>query len=142
MGNKSNQKSDPLQELEQRHKNQKLSFSFEFYDFKNKKYSLLKWSNEQILNTIARLKDINTKTFNEMRKQSRVYSFGEVDWSRTIFPRGFTNPMVNNLPAFHFALLGVNGQLARVFGGYAQGIFYIVWFDLNHEIWSTPLKHT
>lgn len=142
MANKNNQNSNPFKELENRLKNQKISFSFEYYDAKNEKYSFLKWSKDQILETIARLKDISSKTFNEMRKDSRVYSFSEVIWERTIFPKGFTNPTVNSLQAFHFGLLGVNRQLARVFGAYARGVFYIVWFDLNHEIWPTPLKNT
>lgn len=49
---------------------------------------------------------------------------------------------MNLLEPFHFALLGVNGQLTRVFGAYSSGTFYIVWFDLDHMIWPSELKHT
>lgn len=77
-----------------------------------------------------------------MFKERATYHFGEVDWKKTIKKDGFPNPAVNQLQAFHFALLGVNGQLTRVFGAYSSGIFYVVWFDLNHEIWPVELRNT
>lgn len=134
--------SGPSQEFENRLKNDKLSFSFEYYDAGHEEYCLSAWNKEQILKTLGRLKDISTKTFNEMQRDRRVYHFGEVFWEKTIHKTGFDNPSVNRLPAFHFALLGVNGQLARVYGAYSQGVFYIVWFDLTHKIWPTPLRNT
>lgn len=121
---------------------QKVRFSFEYYDSSEDKYCLSCWGQTYVKAVLGRLKEINCLSFNELMRQSKVLHFGEVDWSRTIKPDGFTNTEVNKLTPFHFALLGVNGQKARVFGAYSEGVFYIVWFDFEHEIWPTPLKHT
>lgn len=119
----------------------KLKFSFEYYDCSGK-YCISDWSQEKIKKTLVRLKDVNTKSFSELSRQRGVYHFGEVDWSATIEKRGFPDKKVNNLSPFHFALLGVNNQLTRVFGAYSTGVFYIVWFDLEHKIWPTEKRNT
>jgi hypothetical protein len=89
-----------------------------------------------------RLKEINGKTFNELIQQQTVYHFKPVPWEKTTKPKGFENKALEALEPYHFALLGVNGQLARVFGAYSSGIFYVVWFDLEHKIWPSVLRHT
>ncbi|MBU0580865.1 MAG: hypothetical protein KKA19_06780 [Candidatus Margulisbacteria bacterium] len=123
-------------------KNKNIKFSFEFYDTGESKYCISKWKEHQILETLKRLKDINQKTFYEMSTGGRTYHFHPVCWESTVEKKGFSNLKVNQLEAFQFGLLGVNGQKARVFGGYADNTFYIVWFDLEHKIWPTFKKHT
>lgn len=120
---------------------QNLKFSFEYYD-ESGKYCLSSWSGEQIKMGLKRLKEISSKSFFGLQNESKVYHFNEVIWEKTIEKNGFPDSRTKNLSAFHFALLGVNGQLTRVYGAYSQGVFYIVWFDLNHDIWPTLLKHT
>lgn len=120
----------------------KLRFSFEYYDKTSNEYCLSCWDQQQIRNTLLQLQDICTKSFKDLLNESRVRHFSQVDWKQTTKKDGFPDKRVNNLPAFHFALLGVNKQLARVFGAYSEGTFYIVWFDLNHDIWPSPLKNT
>lgn len=115
----------------------KLRFSFEFYDTSSNEFCLSRWTQEQIRLTLTRLLEISSKTFHELSREKKVLHFHEVIWERTIKTSGFPNKEANKLHAFQFALLGVNGQLARVFGAYAENVFYIVWFDLNHEIWPT-----
>ena len=140
----SRHKNKPQQVIPQISSNsQKIRFSFEYYDDRQvNNYCISNWNSIQIKKTMNRLKDISLKSYNDLLRENRVYHFVEVDWSSTKEKLGFPYTGVNALQAFHFALLGVNGQMARVYGAYYQGIFYIVWFDLNHEIWETPLKHT
>lgn len=121
--------------------NEKIKFSFEFYDCSGR-YCMSVWSPQEIKKALERLKDINTKSFNDLSRGRSVYHFGEVDWDRTIEKNGFPDQRIKSLPSFHFALLGVNNQLARVYGAYSTGIFYIVWFDLKHTIWPTSKKNT
>lgn len=121
--------------------NKNIKFSFEFYDCSGK-YCLSCWPQEKIKKTLERLKDINAKTYKDIMIGRGVYHFGEVDWSKTIEKNGFPDKRIAGLPAFHFSLLGVNNQLARIFGAYSADIFYIVWFDLNHIIWPTEKKNT
>lgn len=120
----------------------KIKFSFEYYDTDGPKYCISNWNEKEIRLALTRLKDVNSKSYLQLVGSRRVYHFGEVDWTKTKEPRGFPNLNVNRLPPFHFALLGVNGQLARVYGAFSTGTFYIVWFDLNHEIWPTLLRYT
>lgn len=122
-------------------KTQKIKFSFEYYDTSNK-YCLSSWSVDRIKKTLDRLKNVNTKTFNDLRRERYVYHFSEVIWEKTIEKNGFPDSRTKHLPAFHFSLLGVNDQLARVYGVFSEDTFYVVWFDLDHKIWPTPLKNT
>ncbi|MBU1088512.1 hypothetical protein KKA02_01355 [Patescibacteria group bacterium] len=122
--------------------NEKIRFSFEYYDKSSSNYCLSCWSQKDIRSTLLRLQDVCTKSFNHLNRERRVYHFSEVIWEKTIKKTGFPNRGVNQLPAFHFALLGINNQKARVYGAYSASTFYIVWFDLNHEIWPVKLKHT
>lgn len=119
----------------------KLRFSFEYYDTACDEFCLSRFKPDQIRKALARLKDINSKTYLELRKGRRVYHFNQVDWGQTI-KKGFPDSRLEEWPAFHFALVGVNRQKARVFGALYLDTFYIVWFDLNHEIWPSPLRYT
>lgn len=121
---------------------QKIKFSFEYYDLSRPEYCLSEWQTEQIKKALERLKDINTKSFLDLRKDRVVYHFGEVIWEKTIEKNGFTDPRLKPMAPFHFSLLNVNGQKTRVYGAYSEGTFYIVWFDLEHIIWPSFLRNT
>ncbi len=137
MGSKKPKENIPSPQLP----NQKLKFSFEYYD-ESEKYCLSHFSQKQIKTTLTRLKEISTKTFQELKKDRRIYHFTEVDWQKTVEKNGFPDNRLNRLSPFHFALLGVHGQRTRVFAAYAENTLYIVWFDLEHKIWPSQLKHT
>lgn len=122
--------------------NEKIRFSFEYYDKTSSDFCLSSWTQTQIRKALLRLQDICTRSFNDLTRERYVYHFGEVIWGETIKKSGFPDSRVNQLPAFHLALLGVNGQKTRVYGAFSTGTFYVVWFDLNHDIWPVKLKHT
>lgn len=120
----------------------KLKFSFEFYDTDNDEYCISKWDQAQIRRTLTYFKDVSIKSINDLRRGRQTYHFSEVIWEKTIKRQGFPIAAANNLPPYHLALVGVNGQKARVYGALYTNIFYIIWFDLKHLIWPTPLKNT
>lgn len=122
--------------------NEKIKFSFEYYDKSSNDYCLSCWGQEYVRSALLRLQEVCTKSFNDLNRERKVYHFREVVWEKTIKKTGFPDSKVNQLSAFHFALLGINNQKARVYGAFSAGTFYIVWFDLNHEIWPVDLKHT
>jgi hypothetical protein len=122
--------------------NEKIRFSFEYYDKSSSDYCLSCWGQKQVRSALLRLQEVCTKSFNDLSRERKVYHFNEVNWEKTTKKTGFPDSRVNQLQAFHFALLGINNQKARVYGAYSAGTFYIVWFDLNHEIWPVELKHT
>lgn len=139
MGNKKKaQKSIPQPQFPE---GKNLKFSFEYYDTKNSRYCLSNFTKKQILRTMTCLKDICTKTYNDLRTGTKTYRFHSVDWTKTTENK-FPYTKINQLEAFQFGLVGVNQQKARVFGAYNGNIFYIVWFDLEHNIWPSFKKHT
>jgi hypothetical protein len=100
------------------------------------------WDKEQIKESLGRLKDINQKNYNELWSNKAVLHFHPVIWEETTEKKGFPYKQANDMEAFQFSLLGINHQKARVYGAYSGDTFYIVWFDLNHEIWPTFKKWT
>lgn len=135
-------KGKPEKESESAIPRGKLNFSFEFFDTETTKYCLSNGTPEQIKAALARLKETNGKTLLELLRESKVRHFHEVDWDQTTEPDGFPDPRAMEMQAFQFALLGVNGQLTRVYGALSRDTFYIVWIDWNHEIWPSLKKHT
>ena len=88
-----------------------------------------------------RLKEINAKTWNEMAKQAKGYHFHPVDWKQTTEKRYPSNAAMQ-MQQFQFSLVGINDGKARVYGSYSDGVFYVVWFDLEHKIWPSFKKNT
>lgn len=123
-----------------------ISFSFEYYDTSAESlFCLSDWGKESIKHTLGRLRDICQKTLYEMQQQRKVYHFTPTDWSKSkMYPKGFPEHIgaLNNLDPFHFAVLGLNQQKARVFGAVSGSTFYIVWFDYDHDVLPYKLKHT
>lgn len=117
-----------------------LHFSFRYYDLSCSDYCISRWNERQIRRTLEILKDVSSRTYEDLWRDRRVYHFAEVIWQRTTKPLGYEELGIENLPAFHLGLLGVNGQKARLYGAYSTGVFYAIWFDLNHEIWPSPLR--
>lgn len=120
----------------------KLRFSFEFYDTERPAYCLSSWPSPDVQRALACLKDLSAKTIQELLTQRRVYHFYETPWERTVEPQGFPDQRANEFDPYHFALIGVNRQKARVFGAVSGDTFYIVWFDYEHQILPVKLKHT
>ena len=116
----------------------KLAFSFEFYD--SKEYCLSEWEKEKIRLALVRLGEINSKTLGEIMQQRKTLHFYETDWAKTIKKNGFSRDVPGE--PYHFGLPGLNGQKARVYGSVSGSIFYVVWFDFDHEIWPTFKRHT
>lgn len=120
----------------------KIKFSFEYYDIDDDEYCMSCWSSEQIKKSLKRLREINEKSFNELTRERRVFHFYQVRWEKTTKPNGFPDQRLKLLAPYHFALLSVNQKKARVYGAFSSGVFYIVWFDLEHNIWPIAKKNT
>lgn len=120
----------------------KITFSFEFFDTNTDRYCLSNGTPEQIKAVMLRLRQINEKTLHELLAERKVSHFHPIDWDKTTEQGGFPDARANAMEPFQFALLGVNGQLTRVYGGLYRDTFYIVWIDWNHEIWPSLKRHT
>lgn len=119
-----------------------LKFSFKYYDTQCNDFCISTWGKDKISATLKALQDINNKTYSDLLQGSAVYHFHQVYWEQTTKKQGFPSVQANQFDAFQFALIGVNGQKARVYGALAKSTFYVVWFDLEHNIWPSFKKHT
>jgi hypothetical protein len=125
-------------------KSPNLSFSFQYYDTDNNaQYCLSDWAQADIKYTLSRLKEMCSKPIIEMIGK-QTYHFFQTNWGTTIYKDGFPDPIkaLNELEPFHFSIVGLNNQKARVFGALSGSTFYIAWFDYEHKILPVALKHT
>lgn len=119
-----------------------MRFSFEYYDLASTRYCLSQADPGQVRTIMERLGQINAKTFQELSRENKVWHFHPVDWEKTREKRGFPARALDDFEPFQIALLGVNGQLTRMYGAYSANVFYVVWFDLHHAIWPSHLRNT
>jgi hypothetical protein len=111
-------------------------FSFRYYDTtKESKWCMSCWDNKYIKPALAAFKEINNNKRTTLKGHS--WHFHPVDWKSTIYKNGFSDTLLKNMEAWQVALPSVNTTLTRIFGVVQNNIFYIVWFDLNHEICPT-----
>jgi len=77
-------------------------------------------------------------------KGRKTYHFYPTNWSSTAYKDGFPGPLdaLNALEPFHFGIVGLNNQRARIFGALSGSTFYIAWFDYEHDIIPVALSHT
>jgi hypothetical protein len=115
-------------------------FSFKYYD-NNEKWCISCWKKDEIKTALKRFQEINNNQV-PILKIGKTWHFHPIRWEETIYPKGFTNPLLNEMEAWQIALPSVKKSLTRVYGVIQQNIFYIVWFDLNHDICPTTLKNT
>jgi hypothetical protein len=121
---------------------EKIKFSFKYYDVSGKKYCISCESKKNIAKALSCLREISQKTYNEISNNRRTYRFHSVDWNETTEKSGFPDTETKELNAYQFSLVGVNSSKARIFGVYAENVFNIVWFDWEHKIYLNPLKNT
>ena len=133
----------PLPTGESKTLNRELLFSFKYYDETNsQQFCLSKFSSDQVRIAMERLREVSAKTLNDVRQQRQFFHFHEVDWAQTTIKDGFGNRELQQLQSFQFSLANVNEQKTRVYGAMSETTFYVVWFDLNHQIWPSFKKHT
>ena len=114
-----------------------LTFSFAYYDVnKERGYCLSSWPEQEIAQSLVRLREISTMSRPQLTQGGKTYRFHPVDWEETTEKGGFPTGVPAYMEPYQFALVGVNGKKARVFGGVYKNTFYIVWFDHDHKIWE------
>jgi hypothetical protein len=118
-----------------------IKFSFRCYD-ESGKFCLSKWEKEDVSKVLKRLKELNRKTYGELHREKTVYHFHPVDWNTTTEKSGYADNYLKDKEPFQIALIGINNQKARMYGAFERNIFYIVWFDFEHLITPSVLKHT
>jgi len=129
--------SDKLNKIKQ----DKPTFAFDFLSLKNSRFcfnSNLIAGVKEYQRIFQGFKTISTKTYDELSKD-RSYHFHEVDFDDTTIPHSdFLKCLVsdtskinidNSPTVYQFKVF----EEARVFGFIYRSVFYLVFFDRNHD---------
>lgn len=115
-----------------------IRFSFKYLDSEHDKFHLKNVDNKYLEILLDRLKAISSMKINEFRmagnKSLRSHS---IDWNETTEPQGFThlkNEQLRQCEPWQFEL--TSNKHGRVHGILLDEIFYVVWFDPKHELYS------
>ena len=113
-------------------------FSFKFYDPNHPDFHSRDRSPEYFAALLGRLKDLSTSHINEFtrRKSNQTTRFHPIDFTEDrVKADGFGMPGWDmNDDAWQFSL-GAN-ENGRVHGFLIEDVFYIVWLDPNHRLYS------
>ena len=113
-------------------------FSFKYLDLLgNPKFSIAGCGESYLAKLLLRLKDLSRITYNEfVSSQSSALRSHKIYWPKTTEPNGFTclNAELRQQQAFQFEISA--NEHGRVHGFLVSNIFYIVWLDPHHNLYS------
>lgn len=133
----SRQKSEAVPQKPSRY-NEDVIFSFKYLDLhSNPKFSIGGCGESYMEKLLLRLKDVSTIKYDEFTSsKSPSLRAHKINWSKTTEPQGFTclNLELRELSAFQFEISA--NEYGRVHGFLNNRIFYIVWLDPHHNLYS------
>ena len=123
---------------EREQENKEVIFSFKYLDlFGNTKFSIAGCGEKYLEKLLLRLKDLSTLKIDEfLSNRSPSLRVHEIDWINTTEPNGFTslNAYLREKTAFQFEISA--NEYGRVHGFLINRVFYIVWLDPHHNLYS------
>jgi len=112
-------------------------FSFKHLDLQHKKFSIDTRRAQYFQKLLSRLKDLSGLTRIEFQtNRSSALRAHPITWERTSEKEGFMNlnDQLKEIPPYQFEV-SVN-EHGRVHGFFVDNIFFIVWFDPDHLLYS------
>ncbi|MGK7872993.1 MAG: hypothetical protein AB4426_06695 [Xenococcaceae cyanobacterium] len=113
-------------------------FSFKYLDLRsNPKFSIAGCGESYLEKLLLRLKDVSSIRYDDfVNSRSSSLRSHKINWSGTTESDGFTslNPQLREQTAFQFEISA--NQYGRVHGFLLNRIFYIVWLDPHHNLYS------
>lgn len=119
-----------------------IKFSYKYLDFNHGKFQFHDRDAGYFLHLFERMKDLSFKLVSELQSAGRDHKgvrFHDVDWNDTSEDCfGIPNEdMIVDKP-WQFALSA--NELGRVHGFFINNVFYVVWFDPEHKLYSGKKK--
>ncbi|MBR8828412.1 MAG: hypothetical protein DSM107014_11030 [Gomphosphaeria aponina SAG 52.96 = DSM 107014] len=113
-------------------------FSFKYLDlFSNPKFSIAGCGYSYLEKLLLRLKDVSSIRYDDfVNMRSSSLRSHKITWEETTEPDGFTNlnSQLREQTAFQFEISA--NEHGRVHGFLLNRIFYIVWLDPHHNLYS------
>jgi len=114
-----------------------ISFSFRYYQDDKDKFSIGGRDSRYLASLLRRLRDLSQLKAQEViNNQSKSLRCHGIVWLDTTEPNGFGIPnedMLVNVP-YQFQISA--NEYGRVHGFFSENVFYIVWLDPDHNLYS------
>lgn len=92
---------------------------------------------EYIFKILSRLKDVSQQKASELRQAGgQALRAHKIDWARTSEKGGFAhlNEQLQSVMPYQFQFSA--NEYGRIHGFFIENVFYAVWLDPNHELYS------
>jgi len=115
---------------------QGISFSYKYFQSDNSKFSVAEKNTEYLMALLERLRDLSSWKAQElMSSRSSALRCHPIDWSDTT-ESGFGFPNEEQLVDAPYQFSLSSNKHGRVHGFFIEEIFYIVWLDAGHKLYS------
>ncbi|NET71718.1 MAG: hypothetical protein F6K62_12515 [Sphaerospermopsis sp. SIO1G2] len=119
---------------------QLITFSYKYLNNNHEKFSISKKSQEYIVKylevLLERLRDISSMTYYDMTvKNARILRCHPIDWNDTT-ENGFGLVDEEQLVGQPYQFQLSSNEYGRIHGFFIENIFYIVWLDPDHLLYS------
>ncbi|MEH2081355.1 MAG: hypothetical protein V7K89_15565 [Nostoc sp.] len=113
-----------------------VSFSYRYFQDSNNKFSISNKDARYLEAFIQRLRDLSTMTVNEISvTNAKSLRCHPIDWNQTSEPC-FDLPNEEQLVDTPYQFQLSSNEHGRVHGFFIENVFYIVWLDPDHKLYS------
>ena len=113
-----------------------VSFSFKYWQENHPKFSIYKQDKNYFITLLERLKNLSKLTVKELlSSRSKSLRCHPIEWSYTT-EKEFGIPNEEQLVDTPYQLSISANAYGRIHGFFIENIFYIVWLDPNHLLYS------
>lgn len=119
--------------------NDLISFSFKYLDFNNEKFNIEKTSENYFISVVEKLKNLSTFNKKELlNNHSKALRFHQIDFKDDSVSEDFFGiPKEDEIVDIPYQFQISSNEHGRVHGFFINNIFYIVWFDRNHNLYPS-----
>lgn len=114
-----------------------VSFSFRYYQDEKDKFSIGGRDAKYLASLLRRLRDLSQLNAQEIiNNQSKTLRCHGIVWKNTTEPNGFGIPNEAELVNVPYQFQISANEYGRVHGFFSENVFYIVWLDPDHNLYS------
>ncbi len=113
-----------------------ISFSYTYFQYDNNKFSIKDKDAKYLQTLLQRLRDLSSMTVNEMTvKNAKNLRCHPINWKDTT-ENGFGLLNEEQLVDTPYQFQLSSNEYGRVHGFFIENVFYIVWLDPDHKLYS------
>lgn len=114
-----------------------ISFSFRYYQDDKNKFSIGGRDAKYLASLLRRLRDLSQLNAQEViNNQSKSLRCHGIAWKDTTEANGFGIPNEDELVNMPYQFQISANEYGRVHGFFSENVFYVVWLDPDHNLYS------